>query len=72
MLTLGSAGDVHPFIGVGLALKARGHDVRIGTNPHFKARIRAAGLGFYRWEQSRITTRSSTIRGLCGSLQARS
>jgi UDP:flavonoid glycosyltransferase YjiC (YdhE family) len=47
MITVGSAGDVHPFIGVGLALKARGHEVRIATNPHFKARIRSAGLGFY-------------------------
>ncbi len=35
LLTIGSAGDVHPFIGLGLALKARGHDVKIITNPFF-------------------------------------
>ncbi|MCG3121656.1 MAG: O-mycaminosyltylonolide 6-deoxyallosyltransferase [Phycisphaerales bacterium] len=46
MMTIGSGGDVHPFIGVGLRLAARGHEVRLATNPHFEARIKAAGLGF--------------------------
>ncbi len=45
--TIGSAGDVHPFVAVGLALRARGHEVLILTNPHFKDRILGAGLGFW-------------------------
>jgi len=44
--TLGSAGDVHPFIGLGLALKARGHRATLLTNPYFRSAIEAQGLGF--------------------------
>jgi UDP:flavonoid glycosyltransferase YjiC (YdhE family) len=45
--TIGTAGDVHPFIAVGAALKARGHEVTILTNPHFSERINRVGLGFW-------------------------
>src|SRR3984885_12593788 len=44
--TLGSAGDVHPFIGLGLALRARGHRATLLTNPYFQSSIAAQGLGF--------------------------
>ena len=44
--TLGSAGDVHPFISLGLALKARGHRATLLTNPYFRSSIEAQGLGF--------------------------
>jgi rhamnosyltransferase subunit B len=44
--TLGSAGDVHPFVALGLALKARGHRATIITNPMFQPLIEAQGLGF--------------------------
>jgi rhamnosyltransferase subunit B len=44
--TLGSAGDVHPFIALGLALKARGHRATLLTNPYFQSSIEAQGLGF--------------------------
>jgi rhamnosyltransferase subunit B len=44
--TIGSAGDVHPFIALGLALQARGHRVTIFTNPHFQDRIEKLNLGF--------------------------
>jgi rhamnosyltransferase subunit B len=44
--TLGSAGDVHPFIGLGLALEARGHRATLITNPYFQPSIEAQGLGF--------------------------
>ena len=43
-MPVGSAGDVHPFVGVGIALKARGHDVSIVTNPHFSPVVTRAGL----------------------------
>lgn len=45
--TLGTAGDVHPYIAVGIALKRRGHQVVMLANPHFKERINGAGLGFW-------------------------
>jgi rhamnosyltransferase subunit B len=44
--TLGSAGDVHPMIALGLALRARGHCVTILTNPLFQLLIEKQGLKF--------------------------
>jgi rhamnosyltransferase subunit B len=44
LLTIGSAGDVHPFIGLGLALRKRGHTVKIITNPYFGDAATRAGL----------------------------
>jgi rhamnosyltransferase subunit B len=43
---VGSSGDVHPFVGVGRALRARGHDVVIVTGGPFEDVARRAGLGF--------------------------
>ena len=44
--TIGSAGDVHPFIALGLALKARGHRATVLTNPYFQSSIESQGLEF--------------------------
>jgi rhamnosyltransferase subunit B len=44
--TIGSAGDVHPFIGLGLALRSRGHQATILTNPYFQDLIEKCDLGF--------------------------
>jgi rhamnosyltransferase subunit B len=42
----GSAGDVHPFIAVGAALRMRGHRVELLASPYFRERIEAIGLTF--------------------------
>jgi rhamnosyltransferase subunit B len=44
--TLGSSGDVHPFIGLGLALRSRGHRATLITNPFFQSTIEQQGLDF--------------------------
>jgi rhamnosyltransferase subunit B len=44
VLTIGSAGDVHPFVGLALALRQRGHQVRFITNPYFGTAAVRAGL----------------------------
>jgi rhamnosyltransferase subunit B len=44
--TLGSSGDVHPFIALGLALRRRGHRATILTNPYFRELIESQGLEF--------------------------
>jgi rhamnosyltransferase subunit B len=44
--TLGSSGDVHPFIALGQAMKQRGHRATVLTNPLFQALIEAQGLEF--------------------------
>ncbi len=43
---LGSYGDVHPMVGLGSALAARGHRVKIVTNPYFEDVVTGAGLEF--------------------------
>ena len=45
--TLGSAGDVHPFLAIGQAMQARGHDVEVMTNPMFADMVQQAGLAFH-------------------------
>ena len=39
LTALGSYGDVHPMVGLGTALLARGHRVAIITNPHFQSMV---------------------------------
>jgi UDP:flavonoid glycosyltransferase YjiC (YdhE family) len=46
MAALGSAGDVHPFVGIGRELARRGHEVVVYANEVFAETITGAGLGF--------------------------
>jgi UDP:flavonoid glycosyltransferase YjiC (YdhE family) len=46
LVTVGSHGDVHPFVGLGLALRARGHKVKIAVNGHFESLAKQAGLDY--------------------------
>ena len=44
--TLGSLGDLHPVMGLGLGLQERGHDVVLATSEFYREKIAAAGLEF--------------------------
>jgi UDP:flavonoid glycosyltransferase YjiC (YdhE family) len=44
LTAIGSYGDVHPFVGFGKALAARGHEVAVVANPYFASLIERAGL----------------------------
>jgi len=46
LATLGSLGDLHPYIAVGKALLARGQHVRLATSIDYRARVENAGLEF--------------------------
>lgn len=46
VLTLGSHGDVHPFVGLGMRLRDLGHRVTVLTNPHFEELVESHGLAF--------------------------
>jgi rhamnosyltransferase subunit B len=46
LIALGSAGDVHPFAGLGHSLRERGHRVEVFTNPYFEKLIRSLDLDF--------------------------
>ena len=45
--TVGSVGDMHPMLGVGLALQRQGHAVRFAANPVHADRIQACGLDYH-------------------------
>jgi UDP:flavonoid glycosyltransferase YjiC (YdhE family) len=46
IVPFGAAGDVHPLVGLGRALGARGHEVTVVTHGWFEPLVRGAGLGF--------------------------
>ena len=46
LLTLGSRGDVQPFVALGEGLLRAGHDVTVVTGPGFEALVRERGLRF--------------------------
>ena len=47
LVTLGTAGDIHPFLALGCELKRRNHRVTLVSNPYFKPWAERLGLGFY-------------------------
>jgi UDP:flavonoid glycosyltransferase YjiC (YdhE family) len=46
LVCAGSAGDVYPFLGLGEALRGRGHRVTLLTYGIFEGLVRSRGLGF--------------------------
>ena len=46
LLPVGSSGDVYPFVGIGLELKRRGHDIVMITSGHFRKIAEASGFQF--------------------------
>jgi UDP:flavonoid glycosyltransferase YjiC (YdhE family) len=46
ILTLGSRGDVQPFIALGIGLKQAGHNVKLASQATFESEIRSYGLEF--------------------------
>jgi rhamnosyltransferase subunit B len=48
IVAIGSAGDVHPFVGIGQNLLKRGHRVTLCTNPAFQSLAERFGLRFLR------------------------
>ncbi len=46
LATGGSLGDLHPYLAIGLGLKARGHRVAVATLDFYRARVESPGLEF--------------------------
>jgi rhamnosyltransferase subunit B len=46
IIAIGSAGDVHPFLGLGQSFVARGHRVSFAANPVFQPLVERCGLRF--------------------------
>jgi UDP:flavonoid glycosyltransferase YjiC (YdhE family) len=47
LATIGSGGDVHPFIALARALVARGHGATLVVNPAFEGAVKEAGVGYW-------------------------
>lgn len=47
LCTLGSHGDVHPSIALAHALRERGHEGVVATNPYFAPLLKAHGVAFW-------------------------
>ena len=47
ILTVGSRGDIQPYLALGVGLKAAGYDVRLTTHEIFEALITRYGLDFF-------------------------
>ena len=45
--TVGSYGDLHPYLAIGLELRKRGHQVTIATHATFGAKVKFERLGFH-------------------------
>jgi UDP:flavonoid glycosyltransferase YjiC (YdhE family) len=45
--TIGSFGDLHPYLALALELNRRGHRAEIATSTVYRARIEALGIGFH-------------------------
>lgn len=48
LCTAGSLGDLHPFLALGLALKARGVQAEVATSVEYGPKVEAEGLVFHR------------------------
>lgn len=46
VITIGSEGDVRPYVALGAGLRAAGHDVRLVSHPGFEGLVREHGLEF--------------------------
>src|SRR5260221_2881224 len=44
--TIGSLGDLHPLIAIGLEMQQRGHTVRFCTSEGYRGKLQSLGFGF--------------------------
>jgi sterol 3beta-glucosyltransferase len=55
ILTVGTRGDVQPYVALGTALRAAGHEVKVATLGGYEALVRAYGLEFALFEESPLS-----------------
>ena len=44
---IGSLGDLHPVLALGLELQRRGHRVTVASSEYYRAKVEALGFGFH-------------------------
>lgn len=63
LLTVGSRGDVQPFVALGIGLRGAGHDVRLATHPRYERLVTGAGLEFAPLAEGRVSRGAETAEG---------
>jgi rhamnosyltransferase subunit B len=46
LTTLGSLGDLHPYLALAAGLQQRGHEAIVATSESYRAKVEALGIGF--------------------------
>jgi UDP:flavonoid glycosyltransferase YjiC (YdhE family) len=65
LVPLGSTGDIHPFVGLGFALRERGHRVTVIGQSHAEPLVRSVALDFVPLDDSsRNTSKRNGLRSL--------
>ncbi len=67
--TLGSLGDLHPYIAVALGLRDRGHDIVFATVENFRTTIEPLGLEFHAIRPDHIAQDDTEMMDLMMDLQ---
>ena len=71
--SVGSNGDMNPYVGVGAALRERGHEVALIAQPYFERMVREAGLEFVaageRFDLSLIAENPGMMAARTGSVR---
>lgn len=63
LLTVGSRGDVQPFVALGVGLRAAGYDVRLATHPRYAAHVAAHDLAFAPLAEGHVSRGTETAEG---------
>lgn len=70
LISIGVAGDVHPFIAVGRALARRGHEVTFASDEPYRAVVESAGLRFISLGVAPTLTSPRALRDLTHPMKA--
>jgi UDP:flavonoid glycosyltransferase YjiC (YdhE family) len=61
LATTGTAGDINPFVALGIGLRARGHDVVFATEARSGASVAAAGFPIHQPSGGMMTAVAATV-----------
>ncbi len=71
LVTIGTRGDVQPFLALALGLKSAGHEVTLATCPRFSAFVTTHGVGFQPLDDGLLTLLESPFgRATFGNLDS--
>jgi rhamnosyltransferase subunit B len=69
LTTIGSLGDLHPMIAIGLELRDRGHEIVFATLKDYQAKIESLGFEFHSLRPDHISPKDPEMMALMMDLQ---